>query len=730
MIEPGDDASCRRPEWPLLALLGLWTLGVAQPLLEAIASAPEFLVAHRWLGSRLAGSVFALVFLPPLLLWAAERLVEGVSRVASTALHRLWITSLAWFLALLVARQVKLDGVTWVVFGVVAALASVAAYVRFRAFRAFVRLLALAAIAVPVVFLLSAGIRPLVMGAPSESALDSRLRTSADATAPIVWIVFDEWALSTILTPEGELDSEVFPNLSALAAESTWYRRAASVSGATELAVPAILGGTLPAPEELPVPAHRPTHLFNLLPHYEIWAQEVVSFLAAPERNRAEQTKADGTHDSNRTGEILAFESNAPRELLSDLRWLYLHRLVPDGWRHWLPPVSDRWRGFGGGAEAEDGVGEEREAVVQRFLPAFQDRLRADRMAAFEQFLAALGPEERRLYFLHLLLPHTPYRYLPNGRRYSITTEHVPGLVGERWGSSQARVDQAHQRYLLQVRLLDRLVGRLVTRLNEVGIYDRAALVLVSDHGISFRAGELRRTATTDNADELLSVPLFVKAPGQREGRVVKEPFSLVDLLPTVLDLVDPGAGPRPRESMTWQDGLLPLVNVGGREWLDPAFLDRQRPTTETHHGRFTRPPAAEIPAMLRFRELVGRSVDEIGWAPVETPAVVLDERLLPFGVGSPLLRGRLLEPPDECCDLAVVLSGRVAATLSVEAGLEPIFSIVLPTVSSAGRPTEKSSRPRIYSIVTSGDSVGLGRLPVLAGTVPDTETTGPAGQG
>ena len=41
------------------------------------------------------------------------------------------------------------------------------------------------------------------------------------------------------------------------------------------------------------------------------------------------------------------------------------------------------------------------------------------------------------------------------------------------------------------------------------------------------------------NTDELFRVPLFVKAPGQTEGAVRDDPASTVDVLPSLVDLLD-----------------------------------------------------------------------------------------------------------------------------------------------------------------------------------------------
>ena len=44
------------------------------------------------------------------------------------------------------------------------------------------------------------------------------------------------------------------------------------------------------------------------------------------------------------------------------------------------------------------------------------------------------------------------------------------------------------QRHLLQASYTDRLVGQILQRLEEVGVYDDAAIVVTADHGIAFSA--------------------------------------------------------------------------------------------------------------------------------------------------------------------------------------------------------------------------------------------------
>jgi hypothetical protein len=98
----------------------------------------------------------------------------------------------------------------------------------------------------------------------------------------------------------------------------------------------------------------------------------------------------------------------------------------------------------------------------------------------------------------------------------------------------------AYQRHLLQVAAVDRLIGALVARLKATGMYDRTLLVVTADHGISFRLGEGdRRTVTPANLQGEAPVPLFVKRPRQRHGRVSRAYARTVDVLPTIADLLN-----------------------------------------------------------------------------------------------------------------------------------------------------------------------------------------------
>ena len=99
------------------------------------------------------------------------------------------------------------------------------------------------------------------------------------------------------------------------------------------------------------------------------------------------------------------------------------------------------------------------------------------------------------------------------------------------WGN-KSRLD----RYDAELYNVDRAVGRLLDSLRKDGLYDNTLIVLVSDHGEEFgeHGGEFHGKTMYE---EVVRVPCLIRAPGVAP-RTVQQPVSLVDMLPTMLDLL------------------------------------------------------------------------------------------------------------------------------------------------------------------------------------------------
>ena len=216
------------------------------------------------------------------------------------------------------------------------------------------------------------------------------------------------------------------------------------------------------------------------------------------------------------------------RSLWDDLSLVYAHEVLPDDLERELPSVTETWGDFNGGLETGSAVADtrvvKRETKRQRFVRIHQN-LAQGRPGRFEEFVDGIkGGRTPRLHLIHILLPHVPFQYLPSGRFYRRTPkEALTGLDGRPGYGSPFVVEQAYQRHLLQLQATDRLLGELLDRLHEVGIYDRAVVGVVADHGMSFRLGHDRRLVRAENVQDIAPVPVLPEGAGP-EARADQRP--------------------------------------------------------------------------------------------------------------------------------------------------------------------------------------------------------------
>ena len=167
-------------------------------------------------------------------------------------------------------------------------------------------------------------------------------------------------------------------------------------------------------------------------------------------------------------------------------------------------------------------------------------------LAAVRGWLRSRGPRPFFL-FLHLYEPHSPY--LP------------PEPFAGRYASP----------YDGEIAAADAIFGELVAELRALGVYERALLLLLSDHGEGLgEHGEQEHGILLYR--EALQVPLLLKLPGGRAaGATVETPVQLLDVVPTLLPLA--GAAPDPR-----QHGVSLLARVAGDASVRPIHSETLYP--------------------------------------------------------------------------------------------------------------------------------------------------------
>ena len=496
------------------ALAAFEMMAVTQPLFDLLGRNPEFFIARN--SPILDIIVFAVVTAVgiPLILWAMVMGLSRFSRRAGTASYLVITGVLGGLIFLRIMKQGPLPDALVLMLAALAGGGLAWAVKVSDSFRSVLRLGVLLPLLIGGWFLLATPVAKLIFAADVGHVEPGRV----DRPVNVVLLVFDELPLSTILNKDGGIDRVAFPNFARFARSATWYRNATTISKSTTRAAPAILSGQYPGEGALPTAADYPHNIFTLLgSDYRMEAEELVTRLC-PEQVCGETIPPIGT----RMGSLGA-----------DVSLIAAHTLLPEILTQDLPSVDESWGDFAGQGTPTPGEPPGVGNIVGRGDPASE----------LETFIDGLrSHEEPTLYFKHVLLPHVPWRYLPNGQQYP-QGPSLPGELplpggGERWIDDDWLVAQAYQRHILQTMLVDRLLGRLLDRLREEKIYRDSVIVVVADHGTSFVPGDERRVITPDSIGSVVPVPLFVKAPGQMRGAVVDAPVQTIDILPTIAALI------------------------------------------------------------------------------------------------------------------------------------------------------------------------------------------------
>ena len=394
-------------------------------------------------------------------------------------------------------------------------------------------------------------------------------------------VVFDELPLNGLLDGNGNVDATRYPAFAELASGSTFFRNLSSVSPSTPHALPAMLSGEYPSRNDGPPTANSfPDSLFTLLgSKYEMNVHQTVESLCPVNVCR----EANDSQTSSRSGLT---------GILSDsLEFM----------QYFAPFKTTRSPKFG--------------------IPGLLD----DTIAVGNTFVSSLEPTQvPRLDYLHVLIPHQPWRYFGDGRD-NTEAKQAEGIVGaqDRW-INRPSAEAGRQRFLLQMQTADWLLQKVIDRLKEVDAYDESLIVVTADHGISFAPGQPQRGVTKQNFPELMWVPLFVKQPSQVRPAVDARPAQTVDVLPTIaaslqvdipwdVDGISLYGAPR-------DEGMRPsLPNYRsdkpktGKEFLYFSGIEGQAATLSYTPWARSSEPLTDLYRLGPFSDLFGQTVMSLG---------------------------------------------------------------------------------------------------------------------
>jgi arylsulfatase A-like enzyme len=194
------------------------------------------------------------------------------------------------------------------------------------------------------------------------------------------------------------------------------------------------------------------------------------------------------------------------------------------------------------------------------------------------------APREPFFLYLHPMNTHGPYRVpharassllgRPPSREFVYYRGHMAAITGGKNLARRARVSASYvgslvDQYDTAIRYTTDQLGELFAALQRQGLYDDSLIILTSDHGEElFDHGGFSHGYTLH--EEALRVPLYVKLPRQREARVVASRVSVMDIYPTVLEVLGiPVKGPLDGVSLKpLLRGEAPETNLDGDRTL------------------------------------------------------------------------------------------------------------------------------------------------------------------
>lgn len=231
--------------------------------------------------------------------------------------------------------------------------------------------------------------------------------------------------------------------------------------------------------------------------------------------------------------------------------------------------------------------------VARRLLPYLPASALTAKVVRFLHRHPAARPWFLWLHYMDVHAPYRPPRRHAARFRSAKRPELSDRALWEKALSQPGEISENERQHLIdlydaEVNFADEQIGRLLMHLRRLGWLDSTLIIVTADHGEAF--GEHSQFSHRfELYDELLRVPLIMRLPARLPpAQVVTAPVRLLDLVPTILDLLDldggPSTGPFDRLRTSLRTGpfegasLLPLVE--GREKTPRITISETQPET------------------------------------------------------------------------------------------------------------------------------------------------------
>jgi arylsulfatase A-like enzyme len=218
-------------------------------------------------------------------------------------------------------------------------------------------------------------------------------------------------------------------------------------------------------------------------------------------------------------------------------------------------------------------------------------------------------------FFINYLEPHLEYDPVPEYReRFApgVTEDRIDEINQDPWeyiGGKSAVTEEDFEilgaLYEAEIAYLDEKIGRLYDSLDQSGLLEDTAIIIIGDHGENIGDHGLM-----DHQyclyETLLNVPLLIRPPGGRGGETIETPVEARDVFPTVLELAD---AVHPDDAEISENDLL---TSPGREYVIGEYRAPQ-PSMESIASQL-----GSVPRQMRKYDRALRSIRADRWKLIE----------------------------------------------------------------------------------------------------------------
>ncbi len=502
-------------------IAALWALAFVQPLLDLLGKNPDFFVARGNSTGDILILAIGFTLVPPLILFGLEWVVSKVNAKAYYGLHFLLLTVIAGFFFIQVVSDVfsaRSALILLVSFGLGALLAWMV--FRFLFVKNLMDILIIAPVVILALFVFNSKTTDLIF--PKEG--DFEVAADSGDDHPIVLMIFDELGTSNLMTDRRQIDARRFPNFARLAKSSTWYKNESTTAFFTPHAVPGILTGINQPASTLPTWQEQPLSIFSQFSRRRpLHVLEPVTALCPDDLCPDQQADQ---------GQLTRLKS-----LYQDLKYVEGKLVLPPGLAAKLPDVSSNFEGFGSAGEKDEPTKlgkrkKKRGELAVKAEPKSDPEL-------YEKFIQEVPDSDRGLTVMHMHLPHQVWKYDLQGNQYNDSPIVQLSRSLGNWMVNSNGISVSQSRMYVQTGFADNILGQMRRKLESIGLWDKAMVIVTADHGISFEGnGVPQRQADKRAMGEVANPPLFIKYPGQKKGVVSRKHSMTLDIVPTIAQAV------------------------------------------------------------------------------------------------------------------------------------------------------------------------------------------------